>query len=114
MTAIASGQSVFRGQWLAACACAAAWRGLSRAHLRAALILGVLVSAMHLIGTPIAFRDYGSGNALRTVLSDQVGAFSIMLAVVAADYVTAGDGQRRLTYILAVLAGAAVWALVEY
>ena len=76
--------------------------------------MGVLVSGMHLIGSSVSFRDYGMGNALRTVLSDQVGAFSIMLAIVVADYITAGDGQRRLPYILAVLAGAAVWALVEY
>jgi len=53
-------------------------------------------------------------NALRTVLGDQLGAFCIMLAVVVADCITAGDGRRRLPYIIAVLAGAAVWALVEY
>jgi len=114
MTAIASAQSVFRGSRLIACALSAAWHGLSREHVRAALLLGVLVSAMHLIGSPLSFRDYGIGNVLRTVLSDQIAAFSIMLAVLVADYITAGDGRRRLPYILAVLAGSAVWALVEY
>src|ERR1044072_8732643 len=37
-----------------------------------------------------------------------------MLAVVVADHLTAGDGQRRLPYILAVIAGAAVWAFLKY
>lgn len=114
MTAIALRGSAFRRPWLAACSLVAAWRGLSREHVRVALIFGLLVSAMHLIGSPVSFKNYGIVNALRTVLSDQVGAFSIMLAVVVADYVTAGDGQRRLPYVIAVLAGTAVWAAVEY
>ena len=111
MTAIASDRSVFRGPLLATRALAAAWRGISRQHLGAALLFGALVSAMHLIGGSVSLGDNGT---LWTVLSDQIGAFSIMLAVVVADRITAGDGQRRLPYILAVIAGAAVWALIEY
>ncbi|HTS22245.1 MAG TPA: histidine kinase [Casimicrobiaceae bacterium] len=113
MTTLASGRSV-RGGWLAGGALPNLWRGLSRRHVEAALLLGVLVSAMHLVGSPLSFRDYGVANALHTVLSDQVGAFCMMLAVALADHVVAGDGRRRLPYILAVVAGAALWALVEY
>ena len=114
MTAIASDRSVFRGPWLATRALAAACRGISRQHVWAALLFGALVSAMHLIGGVVSLGDDGSVNALWTVPSDQIGAFSIMLAVVVADHITAGDGRRRLPYILAVIAGAAVWAFVEY
>jgi hypothetical protein len=114
MTAIASARSIFRRPGLAGGVLAGAWRGLSRKHLKAALLFGLLVSAMHLIGSPVAFRDYGFGNALRTVVSDQVGAFSIMLALVVADHITAADGRRRSAYILAVFAGAVAWAVVEY
>jgi|SRR5690348_13182809 len=114
MTAIASPRSIFRVSWLAASILSAAWRGIAAEHVRATLLFGVLVSAVHFIGSQVGLRDYGIGDALRTVLTDQLGAFSIMLAVVVADQITADDGQRRLPYILAVIAGAAVWAVVEY
>ncbi|HET9763325.1 MAG TPA: histidine kinase [Casimicrobiaceae bacterium] len=114
MTAVSSRRWFFSGPWLAAQSLAAAWRRVSGQHVRVAMIFGLLVSVMHLAGGLVAFRDYGFGNALRTVLSDQLGAFSVMLSVVVADYFTGGDGQRRWIYIVAVLSGAAVWALLEY
>jgi histidine kinase len=114
MTAIASDRSVFRGPLLATRALAAAWRGISRQHVGAAVLFGALVSGMHLIGGVIILRDEGDVNALWTVPSDQIGAFCIMLAVVVADHLTAGDARRRLPYILAVIAGAAVWAFLKH
>ena len=88
-------------------------RGLSRDYLASAFVFGALVTAMHVFASPVPFKGYYR-DALQTVLSDQVGAFSILLAVAFADHSAAGHPQRRTPYVLAVLLGASVWAIVEY
>ena len=90
------------------------WRELSLRHVLAALILGGLVFAMHVLASLVPLRDYGAGNAIHTVLSDLLGAFCIMLAVVGADLGKGDDSGRRSIYVLAVVVGAGTWAALEY
>jgi hypothetical protein len=83
-----------------------------RDYAASAIVLGGLVTAVHVLAF-VPFRGYYQ-NALMTALSDQVGAFAILLAVVIADRATAGKPQRKIPYFLAVLLAAAAWAIVEY
>ena len=90
------------------------WRTLSLRHVVAGLALGALVFAMHLASSLVPLREYGAGNVVHTALSDLLGAFCIMLAVVAADHARVADSGRRAIYVFAVLIGAGAWAGLEY
>jgi hypothetical protein len=89
-------------------------RKLSLRHVAAGLALGGLVFAMHIVGGLVPLREYGAGNLIHTALSDVMGAFCILLAVVAADHAGRHDSGRKAIYVLAVVVGAGTWAALEY
>src|SRR5437773_7915509 len=95
-----------------------AWRQISRDEWIVALIFCAAVFLMHLLalGTMIAansqFLGFRSPLGQQLAL-DSIGALTLFLAVVVADRVTGRDARRRAAYVLAVVVGAALAAIVD-
>ena len=89
-----------------------AWRRITWAQLRTAFVLGcaaflyhVIVWSFGILSRPSLIRPLTA-----TFIHDQLGTFLLMLAVVVADRVTGTPSARRLGYVVAVVASAAVSA----
>jgi len=87
----------------------AAWCGITRVEVIAAFLFG---SAYVLYGVIVHFRLALLYLPMHFVVG-QICAFTLMLCIVVADYVTGRDTRRRAAYALAVVASAAVVAPVE-
>lgn len=87
----------------------AAWRGITRAEIRAALLLG---GAYFLYDMAI-FPRFAMTYLTISFVADQICAFTLILCIVVADYVTGRDARRRGAYALAVVVSAAVAASPE-
>jgi signal transduction histidine kinase len=89
-----------------------AWRGIGRAQVRGALLFGCALFAYHII----VFSNWIFTRAPRPILSlskaflmEQLGAFILMLVLVATDRITDGDPRRRATYAVAVVVSAMLY-----
>ncbi len=93
----------------------ASWRGITRQQIAITFLLGCALHAYRMVVT-INIRY-----AAFIFVGDQIKAYILLLAFVAADRVTGSDPNRRGTYALAVLIGVAIagpvsgltiWALI--
>lgn len=96
-------------------AAVAAWRGITLVQVKGAFLFGCALFLYHLIvfsrnilmkGGPIASVSTGFA-------CEQLGAFMLMLALVAADRVTGSDPRRRTVYAAAVVITATVYAPLQ-
>jgi len=90
-----------------------AWRGITWAQVKGALLFGCGLAAYYFIvfANAIFAEPAQLVPALGTVLiKGQVGAFILMLALVAVDRITGNDPRRRTPYVVAVLVTAALYA----
>jgi hypothetical protein len=92
-----------------------AWRGVTRAHVKAAFLFGCAATLFHVV-----VWSWGMLNRpgllyplLTTFVNDQIGAFALMLSIVVADRVSAKHPGRRAPYVIAVVAGAALATPLE-
>ena len=93
----------------------AAWRGITRAEIRAALLLGgaYFLYDMAMFLSRAMSPRYAMPYLTTSFVADQICAFTLMLCIVVADYVTGRDARRRAAYALAVVVSAAVAAWPE-
>lgn len=92
-----------------------AWRGVTRAAIKTALLFGSIVFLYHVIvhsGKALESPDF-IYDLLAGFVIDQLGAFALLLAVTVADHVTGREARRRVAYALAVVVAAAVAAAVD-
>jgi LytS/YehU family sensor histidine kinase len=92
-----------------------AWRGITRAHVKAAFQFGCAATLFHVV---VWSRDMLHWPRLvpalaTTFMNDQIGAFSLMLAIVIADRVAAEQPERRAPYVVAVVVSAAIATPIE-
>jgi len=102
-----------------------AWSGITRVQVKSAFLLGCALFVYHFI----VFSGWIFTQAPRTrplpypaalILSlskgfciDQLGAFTLMLVLIATDRVTGNDPRRRSAYAVAVVVAAALFAPLE-
>jgi len=93
----------------------AAWRGVTRAEIRAAFLLGgaYFLYDMAMYWSRALNPRYAMPYLTTSFAADQICAFTLMLCIVVADYVTGRDARRRAAYALAVVVSAAVAAWPE-
>jgi hypothetical protein len=91
-----------------------AWRGITRVQIRVAFLFGCAAFLYHfavfsfrLLQKPLPLHG-----AIAGFVSDQLGAFALMLGVVVADQVTGRDGARRTPYAVAVAVSAVIAGLL--
>ena len=92
-----------------------AWRGITRAQVKGAFLFGCALWAYHLIVFANAIFAQLEQISLWLSLgfvNAQVGAFILLLALVATDSIAGGDPRRRSAYALAVVVTATLYAPV--
>ena len=90
-----------------------AWRGITRAELEGAFLFGCALAAYHFIvfANPLFTQVPQPILSLsRAFVKAQLGAFILMLALVAADRITGNDPRRRAAYAVAVAITATLYA----
>jgi hypothetical protein len=92
-----------------------AWRGVTRAHFRAAFLFGCAATLFHVVvwSWGMLSRPGIFYPLLTTFVNDQIGAFALMLSIVIADRVTAGQQHRRAPYVVGVVVSAAIATPLE-
>jgi len=100
-------------------------RGITRAHVKGAILFGCALFVYHLIvfsgwiftqaarTRPLPYPAGPVVSLSKDFLIQQLGAFTLMLALVATDRITGSDPRRRAAYALAVVVTAALFAPLE-
>lgn len=93
-----------------------AWRGITRAQVKGAFLFGCALFAYHFT----VFSNWIFTRAeppiievVRGFFLEQLGAFILMLVLVATDRITGGDSRRRAAYAVGVVVSAALYALLQ-
>lgn len=104
-----------RSTGIARAACDA-WRGITRTQVRGAFLFGCALFAYHFM----VFSNWIFTRAerpliglVRGFLLEQLGAFFLMLVLVATDRITGGDSRRRAPYAVAVIVTATLYASLQ-
>jgi hypothetical protein len=93
-----------------------AWRGITRAQVKGAFLFGCALWAyLFIVFANAIFADPAQLilSLSQVFLKSQVGAFILLLALVATDRITGDDPRRRIAYAVAVLVTATLYALVR-
>ena len=93
-----------------------AWRGITRAQVTGAFLFGCALFAYHFM----VFSNWIFTRAEQPIIAmgkgflrEQLGAFILMLVLVATDRITGGDSRRRAAYAAAVVFTATQYALLQ-
>jgi hypothetical protein len=102
-----------------------AWRGITRAQVKGAFLLGCAVFAYHCVvfsgwiftqaarTRPLPYPAAPIVSLSKDFFIQQLGAFILMLTLVATDRIAGKDSRRRSAYAVAVVVTAALFAPVE-
>ena len=90
-----------------------AWRSITRAQVKGAFLFGCALSMYHFIVFANGIFTQGARPLLslsKGFLKAQLGAFILMLVLIATDRITGGDPRRRAAYAAAVVVSATLYA----